>query len=326
MPKVYFSKNFEKIIKKIDFSKLGKKVAIKVHFGEKGCVTYLNPDLVRKVYEKITSLGKEAALIECNVLYKGSRTTKTDHLKTAKEHGFDMPIDILDGEDGSEFIEIDGCKIGKGIKKYDSLVVFSHFKGHMAAGFGGALKNIGMGLGSRAGKLDMHSEVNPSVDPEKCVGCGICVENCNAEAISLASGKAKINPEKCIGCAMCIAVCANGAVQVPWRGRTAEELQRKIAEYSKAVLSLFPGAIFLSALKNITEECDCMHEAQKPMMEDIGFLYSDDIVAIDKTGLDLAEKYSDGKFGKINSVEKKKQIEFAENLGLGNSRYELLEL
>jgi uncharacterized protein len=326
MSKVYFSKDLEKIIEKMDFSKLGKKVAVKVHFGEEGCVTYLNPNLVRKVYEKITGLGKETSLIECNVLYKGSRTNKADHLKTAKDHGFDMPIDILDGEFGSEFTEIEGCKIGKGIKKYDSLVVFSHFKGHMAAGFGGALKNIGMGLGSRAGKMDMHSKVNPSVDLEKCIGCGICIENCNAEAISLENGKASIDPEKCEGCAMCISVCENKAVKVPWQGRTAEDLQKRIADYSKAVLSLFPKAIFINVLKNITEACDCMGQAQKPMMKDVGFLFSDDIVAADMAGLDLAEKYSKGNFSKINSINKKKQIEFAENLGLGSSRYELIEL
>ncbi|MFA5925834.1 MAG: DUF362 domain-containing protein [Parcubacteria group bacterium] len=326
MPKVYFSKKIEKIIENIDFSRLGNNVAIKVHFGEKGCVTYLRPELVRGVYEKITSLGKKASLIECNVLYKGSRTSRAEHLKTARDHGFDMPIDILDGEDGSEFSEIQGCKIGKGIEKYDSLVVFSHFKGHQAAGFGGALKNIGMGLGSRAGKLDMHSNVNPSVDPNTCVGCGVCVENCNAQAISLSSGKAKIDQGKCEGCAMCIAVCANGAVQVPWRGRTAADLQKRIAEYSSAVLSLFPNAIFISALANITKECDCMGISQKPIMEDIGFLYSDDIVAVDKAGLDLAEKYSGGKFSKINPVDKEKQVEFAENLGLGNSKYELVEI
>jgi uncharacterized protein len=326
MSKVYFSKDLEKIIEKIDFSKLGEKVAIKIHFGEEGCVTYINPDLVRKIYEKITALGKEATLIECNVLYKGTRTTKADHLKTARNHGFDMPIDILDGEDGSEFTEIEGCKIGKGIEKYDSLLVFSHFKGHMAAGFGGALKNIGMGLGSRAGKLDMHSKVNPSIEADKCIGCGVCIENCNAGAISLENGKAAINSEKCEGCAMCIAVCENKAVRVPWQGRTAEDLQKRIADYSKAVLSLFPNAVFVSALKNITEGCDCMGHAQKPMMEDVGVLFSDDIVAIDQAGLDLAEKNSNGKFSKINSIDKKKQIEFAENLGLGSSDYELIGL
>jgi uncharacterized protein len=326
MSKVYFSKNIDKILDNIDFSKLGSKVAIKVHFGEKGNVTHIDPEMVRKVYEKVRSLGKDAALVECNVLYKGSRVNTADHIKTAKEHGFtDMAIDILDGEDGSEFVEMNGCKIGAGIKKYDSLIVLSHFKGHMSAGFGGALKNLGMGLGSRAGKLDMHSAILPKISND-CIGCGICAEHCNAEAITLENGKAKINESKCEGCAMCIAVCNNGAIEIPWRGRTHEELQMKIALYSGAVLSLFPGAIFINVLENITKECDCMGTKQKPIMNDVGILYSNDIVAIDKASLDLADEHSHGYFSQINAVNKDNQIEVADGLNLGSKNYELVEL
>lgn len=328
--KIRFSKNIEKILEQIDFSPpaggLGKKVAIKVHFGEKGCNTYISPKIVKKVYEKIKSLGKEATLVECNVLYKGSRTNRADHLKTAREHGFDMPIDILDGEFGKDFVEINGCKIGKGIENFDSLVVLSHFKGHMHAGFGGALKNLGMGLGSRAGKLDMHSSIRPSVTQEKCVGCGVCVKNCNAEAIFFEEGKAKIDEEKCEGCAMCISVCENGAVSVPWGGGTPERLQKKIAEYAGAILSRFPKAVFINVLENITKECDCMGTAQKPMMEDVGILFSDDIVAIDRASLDLANKFSNGQFAKINAIDKEKQIQSAAELNLGSVDYELVEI
>lgn len=328
--KVFFSKDIEKILENVDFSPpaggLGKKVAIKVHFGEKGCNTYISPKIVKKVYEKIKSLGKEVALVECNVLYKGSRTNSSDHLKTAQEHGFDMPIDILDGEQGRDFVEINGCKIGKGIEKYDSLLVLSHFKGHMMAGFGGALKNLGMGLGSRAGKLDMHSTVRPSVTQEKCIGCGVCIENCNAEAIFLEVGKAKIDEEKYEGCAMCISVCESRAVSVPWSGGTPERLQKKIAEYSSAILSRFPETIFINVLEKITPGCDCMGTAQKPMMEDVGILFSDDIVAIDRASLDLANKFSDGKFAKINAIDKDKQIQSAAELNLGSVNYEIVEL
>jgi uncharacterized protein len=324
--KVFFSKDIEKILEKIDFSKLGKRVAIKVHFGEKGCITYISPALVKKVYERIKSLGKEATLVECNVLYKGSRTNRADHLKTARDHGFDLPMDILDGEFGKDFVEINGCKIGKGIEKYDSLLVLSHFKGHSHAGFGGALKNLGMGLGSRAGKLDMHSAIRPSVTREKCVGCGVCVKNCNAEAIFLEVGKAKIDQEKCEGCAMCISVCENKAVAVPWGGGTPERLQKKIAEYAGAISSRFPGVIFINVLQNITPQCDCMGTAQKPMMKDVGIVFSDDIVAIDRASLDLANKLSNGQFAKINSIDKDKQIQSAAGLKLGSVDYEMVEI
>ena len=186
MTPVLFAKNIEKILENIDYSKLGKNVAIKVHFGEIGCDTYMSPELVKKVYKKIESLNKKATLVECNVLYKGSRTNRTDHIKTALTHGFtDMNIDILDGEKGEEFVEINGCKIGAGIKKYDSLLVISHFKGHVGTGFGAAIKNVGMGLGSRAGKLHMHSQVKPIIAKDNCTGCGLCVKCCNAKAIEI---------------------------------------------------------------------------------------------------------------------------------------------
>ena len=327
MSKVYLAKNIEKILENTDYSKLGNNVAIKVHFGEKGCNTYIDPELVRKVYGKVESLGKKATLIECNVLYKGSRVNTTSHIATARSHGFTkMDIDILDGENGDEFIEVNGCKIGAGLKKYDSLIVLSHFKGHMAAGFGGAIKNVGMGLGSRAGKLHMHSQVMPQILGDKCIGCGICAENCNVGAISIQNRVAVINEEKCEGCAMCIAVCPHGAASVPWQGGTHDYLQEKIAQYSGAVLSLFPNAIFINVLENITELCDCMGVPQKPMMDNIGIISSDDIVAIDKAGLDLANKFSDGKFNAINKVNKDKQIEFAEKFCLGKGEYELIEL
>jgi hypothetical protein len=325
MPKVYFGKNIGSILEKLDYSKLGEKVAIKVHFGEKGCETYLRPELARSIYNKLKSLGKEPVLVECNVLYKGNRTNSTDHIGIAKEHGFgDMAIDILDGENGGDFVEVNGCKLGKGLEKYDSLVVLTHFKGHRMAGFGGAIKNIGMGLGSRAGKLDMHSNVKPVIS-DRCIGCGVCVKNCNAGAITMKNGKAVIDADKCEGCAMCIAVCNSGAAGVPWGGRTSGELQERIAEYAGAVLKMFPNAVFINALANITKECDCHTLSQKPIMEDIGILYADDIVAIDKVSLDLANARSTGGFGKINSVDKNHQIEIAKERGLGSSLYELIE-
>ena len=326
MTKVYFSKDIEKILKNIDFSKLGKRVAIKVHFGEIGCNTYINPLIVKKVYDKIKSPGQEATLVECNVLYRGSRTNSKDHIATAKAHGFDFaPIDILDGEDGSEYIEINGCKIGKGIKKYDSLIVLSHFKGHEMAGFGGAIKNLGMGLGSRAGKLHMHSNVHPTIS-EACIGGGECMKYCNANAIKMKAGKAKIIDNKCMGCAMCIAVCPNKAVNIPWGSETNEELEKKIAEYAKAVLTLFPKAIFINVLEKITKECDCFGIIQEPMMSDVGIIFSEDIVAVDKASLDLANEFSRGEFNKINETDKNMQISIAENLGLGTSDYGLVSL
>lgn len=338
MEKVYLSKEIEKIVGEIDCSILGENVAIKLHFGERGCVTFLKPDLVRAVYDRVVSSGRKATLIECNVLYRGSRTNTTEHIKTAKEHGFGFaPIDILDGENGQEFVQVfldkglvKNAKLGKGLIKYDSIIVLTHFTGHEAAGLAGAFKNLGMGLGSRAGKLHMHSDIKPSIDPKKCIGCGICLENCNANAIELnkkANRKAKINHKRCEGCAMCIAVCPEKAVKIPWHGSTSKQLQKKIVDYAEAVMKLMKSKIvFVNVLENITADCDCLRTVQEPIMDDIGILMANDIVAVDKASLDLANKYSHGKFGKISSADKSIQADYAFKKGLGCKDYEIVDL
>ncbi|MFA5856496.1 MAG: DUF362 domain-containing protein [Candidatus Pacearchaeota archaeon] len=333
MSEVYFSKEIDKILDNVDWNSLGENVAIKVHFGEKGCTTYLSPEIVKKVYDMVVSLGKKATLVECNVLYKGSRTNSKDHIKTAKENGFTFaPIDILDGELGDEYIEIEvggiskKAKIGAGIKKYDSMIVLSHFKGHMMAGFGGAIKNIGMGLGSRRGKLHMHSGLKPWVNKDKCTGCRVCYNHCDYNSIKMIDGKANIIPETCVGCAMCIAVCPTGAVNVPWGGSKPDEVIKKFTEYSKGVLEIIPKTLFINFLINITKDCDCMSISQKPIIPDIGILYSKDIVSIDKASYDLICKDYKSEFDKINNIDKNIQVDYASSIGLGKKEYKLFEL
>jgi uncharacterized protein len=326
MNEIIFKKTINEILENLDFSKLKENVAIKVHFGENGCKTYIKPEIVKAVYEKVISLNKKASLVECNVLYKGERTKASSHIELAKQHGFNFaPIDILDGEDGNEFIEINGCKIGKGIEKYDSMIVITHFKGHVMAGFGGAMKNLGMGLGSRAGKLHMHSTIKPSIN-NKCTACGLCIQHCNANAITLKKNlfnqtKAKIDSEKCEGCAMCIAICPNNAIAIPWKSETPKGLQEKITDYCLAISKkLNQNIIFINVLENITKDCDCVGQPQKTIMQDIGILAGYDIVSIDKASLDLANKQG---FDKMIKVDKNHQIEYAEKIALGTKEYTL---
>jgi len=338
MANVFLSKNIDKILSEIDFAPLTGTVAIKLHFGERGCNTYIKPDLVKIVYNKLSSLGEKASLVECNVLYRGSRTNTTDHIQTAKTHGFDFaPIDILDGHLGQQFFDVPltntlakNAKLGKGLLKYDSLIALTHVTAHEATGFAGVFKNLGMGLASRAGKLHMHSEIKPSIDPEKCTACRTCIEHCNSDAIRIqdtSDHKAVIDAQLCIGCAMCIAVCPEKAVKVPWHGSTTDDLQKKIVDYASAVLKTIKNkAVFINVLENITRDCDCLSKKQSPVIPDIGILMSDDILAVEKASFDLINKASKGQFTRLHPVNYSTQIDYAKQISLGSTDYQIINL
>lgn len=335
MSKVFFADNVEKIVHKIDEDILSGKVGLKVHFGEEGNETFLDASKAKEVYNQIIDLGYEGNLVECNVLYQGSRTNREDHIQIAREHGFTFAdIDILDGELGEADMQldveggnIDQAKVGEGLKDYKSLVVLSHVKGHIPAGFGGAIKNVGMGLGARGGKLHMHSDVSPSINQSACVGCGKCVRNCEPDAITLSEGKAEIDQEKCIGCAMCIAVCPEKAVNIPWGGSTHKQLQEKIVDYFRGIVDYLDRNLFyINVLKNITRDCDCQGKSMEPMMEDVGVLASKDPVAIEKASLDLIRERVGEKFDDITTVDNDHIIEYAHKRQLGSINYKLIKI
>lgn len=326
MSDVYFAKKIEGLLEHLP-SGLKGKIGIKVHFGEKGCETFIKPEIVGKIYNSLKEKNPEAEinLVECNVLYRGSRTKTEDHIKTAREHGFNEPIEILD-ESGSLEIPVNlmhfkKVKAGKNLKDYETLIIVSHVKGHMMAGFGGALKNVGMGIASRAGKLELHAGVSPKIN-SKCTGCGACIKECPVNAIILELDKAAIDKEKCIGCASCIAACTYGAVEIPWGARTSEEIQERICEYCSGILK-GRKVFYINFLGNITKDCDCIGKKQKPLMKDIGFLFSEDIVSIDKASYDLIEK--EGNFFKETwpGINSQHQFEYAERIKLGEVKYKL---
>lgn len=298
-------------------------LGVKVHFGEEGNITYIKPDFIKPIVKEL-----EFSFIETCTLYNGQRSTATLHKKLAAKHGFDFaPVDILDGKDGREYneVKIKGehfkkCYIGKGIDKYRSLLVISHFKGHGGVGFGGAIKNLAMGLASRQGKLAQHSSIQHQVNKHLCIGCGTCINNCPVNAIVFdANRKAEINDDICIGCSKCIGVCPKGAIEIPWASTAKETLAERVAEYALAAVS-DKHCFYINFLVNIVKDCDCWSKEFEKMTSDIGALASKDPVAIDQASFDLVTKRCEA-FKKMNSDH---QLAHAEKIGLGIRAYELI--
>ncbi|MFO7807699.1 MAG: DUF362 domain-containing protein [Candidatus Moraniibacteriota bacterium] len=301
-------------------------IGIKVHFGEKGNETYLPPKYVKEIAQNI----KNPTLIETNTLYKGPRIRASTHKQLAKKHGFGFsPIDILDGKMGEEnkTIRIKGkhfneCYVGKGLDRYNSLLVVSHFKGHILTKFGGALKNLGMGLAARPGKLAQHASVKHQINQEKCTGCKTCIKNCPVGAIYLSeNNKAVIDQDKCISCVKCVAVCPEKAVNIPLKSSSSETVQERMSEYALGGIKN-KQAFYINFLVNITEECDC-HAAKMPTLTpDIGVLASEDPVAIDQASYDLVLQ-QEPSFKNHNGDP---QLKHAEIMRLGKREYTLKEI
>jgi len=260
------------------------------------------------------------------------------------------PVIIGDGLKAIDYREIPidlpyckTAKIGSAIADADIIISMNHFKGHEQTGFGGALKNIGMGSGSRQGKLDMHSSSNPIIDKEICTGCGQCVKYCASQAVSLNKDKkAEIDYEKCIGCGQCVAVCQYEAAQPVWSDST-DILNYKIAEYCFAVLKDKPN-FHINFIMDVSPNCDCWGCNDAAIVPNIGIAASFDPVALDKASADLVNisvanmnTVLDVKnYGDLQNTDKFKLIhpntdwedglKHAETIGLGSMNYELVKV
>jgi len=311
-------------------------VAIKVHFGEKGNTRYVSPGHIRPVIEALAPFKGRLSLTDANTLYRGMRLNATDHMMIAKEHGFEAlktKIVIADGQAGEEEEEItipgrifSRVKIARHIARANAVIAISHFKGHILFGFGGAIKNLGMGCGSRAGKLEMHSKIKPYVNAD-CISCGQCVENCPADAISMQEGeKALIDPDRCIGCAECIAICCNEAIEVPWHGATSFEVMERCAEYA---LGAGKGKtrVCVNFVHHLTKDCDCMPDSEV-IGKDVGLVASADPVACDQASFDLVLKKHQNVdiFKKATHVDGTHITRYGTAIGLGETDYRLVEL
>ena len=351
----------QKLIKKagigdIKFEK--QFAAIKIHFGEPGNISYLRPNFAKAVVDVIKELGGKPFLTDCNTLYVGRRKEALEHMDSAYENGFSpfstgCHVIIADGLKGTDeaYVPVHNgelvkeAKIGRAIMDADVFISLTHFKGHEMAGFGGAIKNIGMGGGSRAGKMEMHNDGHPKVSAKKCIGCGRCVNICAHGAPVVTDGKAKIDVAKCVGCGRCLGICPMDAISTMYDA-SLDNLNKKMAEYAQAICYGRPH-FHISLIVDVSPYCDCHGENDAPIVADIGMLASFDPVALDQACVDLvcvAPPMPNSVLGEAHAKnaaaceghdhfhntspdsEWKMCLEHAEKIGLGTREYELVKI
>ena len=359
LPGTNLQKKLEKLMRRagmdtIDFQ--DKFAAIKIHFGEPGNLSYLRPNFAKTVADMVKSLGGKPFLADCNTLYVGRRKNALDHLEAAYENGFSpfstgCHVIIADGLKGTDEVEVPveggeyvkSAKIGRAIMDADVYIALSHFKGHESTGFGGAIKNTGMGCGSRAGKMEMHCAGKPTVNKDACKSCHMCEKNCAHGAISFDENKkASIDHNRCVGCGRCLGACNFDAIYN--ENYTAnDELNCRMAEYSKAVVDGRP-AFYINIVNQVSPYCDCHGENDTAIIPDVGMFASFDPVALDVACADACNKmpvipgsllddhmHAEGAcdhhdhFTNVSpNTNWKTCMEHAEKIGLGSAEYELI--
>jgi len=331
------------------------KVAVKVHFGEEGNTGFVSPLYARNIVSRIKDLGAKPFLTDTNTLYSGKRQNGIEHTELAIANGFGYssvgaPIVIADGLISRDSVEIsfeggthfESVRIASAAVDADAMVVVSHVKGHGEAGFGGTLKNIGMGLGSRSAKQRMHSGIKPQVTVDNCTACSRCSDWCQPKCIEMKQGAtgarfAYIDQENCNGCGECLTACAFNAIEINWN-TSPQDFLEKVAEHAAGALSTFTAdkVIYLNFLTNITPDCDCCSFSDAPIVPDIGILVSTDPVAIDQAAVDLIEQATgiagsrgegigggEEKFEALHGVKPSMAMRYSEKLGLGTQNYRL---
>lgn len=328
-------------------------VAIKLHFGEQGNTAYLRPLFLRTIAETVRALDSKPFLTDTNTLYAGSRSDAVMHLHTAIQNGFGFssvgcPLVIAGGLRGNNGVRVpikgEALKetiIAKEIVEADALIAVSHFKAHELSGFGGALKNLGMGCATREGKLVQHSTVAPKINPMTCKGCKICLSYCPATAISVEDKTASIRQDTCLGCGECIVVCPYKAIEIQWN-ESPDLFQKKMVEYALGALKgKEKKSVFVNFLVQISPACDCYPNSDAPIVRDIGITASTDPVAIDAASCDLVNgeesipntaikgilKRGEDKWRALYpAIDWHIQLDHAEKMGLGTREYTLVRI
>ena len=352
----------KKLIKKAGIGQIdmdGKFVAIKMHFGELGNISYLRPNYAKAVADVVKELGGKPFLTDCNTMYPGSRKNALEHLECAWENGFTplsvgCPVIISDGLKGTDDIDVPvaggeyvkEAKIGRAVMDADVFISLTHFKGHEMTGFGGAIKNIGMGCGSRAGKTEQHCSGKPHIDADLCRGCRKCQKECANGGLIFdeAARKMHVDQDNCVGCGRCLGACNFDAIIFD-NDDAVELLNYRMAEYAKAVVDGRP-CFHISLVVDVSPHCDCHGENDVPILPNLGMFASFDPLALDQAcadaclaaspmpGSKLAEHLADPHFhdhhdhfkNTTPESEWKSCLEHAAKIGLGNREYELIEM
>jgi len=331
----------------------GALTAVKLHFGEKGGHAYIRPVFIRKIVERIKHSGGKPFLTDSSTLYPGQRKEAVSALTCGIENGFayavvGAPLIMSDGLRGSSAKRVpvagellNSADIGLEILEADCLIVVSHFKCHELTGFGGAIKNLGMGCSSRAGKLEQHSNVAPRVAENFCNLCRACLSACAHEAISFMESSAQIDPERCVGCSRCITVCEQKAIQIQWNEEAGKGM-RKMAEYALGAVTGKQGKqLYINFITQVSPACDCYGHSDAAIIPDIGILAGTDPVAVDQACADLVNqaqglpgtalagghKPGGDKFRGVHpDIDWEITLEHAEKIGLGRREYVLNRL
>jgi uncharacterized Fe-S center protein len=350
---------FDKISKLLASCEIDKAVtagdltAVKLHFGEKGNHAFIRPVFIRRIVEEIKKTGGRPFLTDSSTLYPGERKEAVSALQCAIENGFayavvNAPLIMCDGIKGQNAVQVkvEGellktVSIGAEIVEADALVVASHFKCHELTGFGGALKNLGMGCSSRAGKMQQHSTVAPKVAEKFCNGCALCLRSCAHGAITMIENRAMIDPETCVGCSRCITACPQKAINIQWNESSAL-VMKKMAEYAAGAVAGKTGkTVFINFITQVSPACDCYGHADAPIVNDIGICASTDPVALDQacadlvngatgnrnTALQSGQEPGGDKFrGVYPDIDWEVQLEHAQKMGIGCREYELVRI
>ena len=356
-PSLNLLKKMERLVRAAGFDEMDfnrKMTALKVHFGEPGNLAYLRPNFAARIARMVREKGGKPYLTDCNTLYYGERSNAPDHLEAAFTNGYNplsagCHVVIGDGIKGTDYREIEvnlehtgKAMIGTAIADADIIISLNHFKGHEQTGFGGALKNLGMGCASVGGKLFLHSGNPPVIYEKNCTGCNLCVISCAHDAVHLKPGrKAFIDTEKCTGCGQCVAVCQYDAARVVW-GSDGDILSKKIAEYTLAVVKDKPS-LHINFIMDVSPDCDCWGHNDMPLVADIGIAASKDPVALDKACADmvvaapaarhLLHKETDGDLSGVDKFRMAHEatdwntaLLHAEKINLGSLSYKLIKI